>query len=335
MLEHVVAVIEELAGRRVEGDHQVHPRRIAGRLDRVDQEVERGLVGLEVRREAALVSSAGREPLLAQDPLQRVVGLGSHPQALREGLRARRDDHELLKVDLVVGVGSAIEHVHHRHRELHRRARVPGAGCRVEPAEVLVERHAGLGRCCLGRSHRGAQDRVCPQPALVGGAVQLDHGPVERPLVRRVRAPERVRDLAVDVRDGPAHRLAAVLIAAVAQLHRLVLASRGARRHSREATGAGVEHDLDLDRRVAPRVEHLPAVNAVDRRHRAGKATGRRVASVPSLGDPPGGLAQRELRVHAQAARGGDGLEQQRSDQLLGLGPRRRIGPRAARLLPS
>ena len=68
MLEHVVAVIEELAGRRVEGDHQVHPGRIAGRLDRVDQEVERGLVGLEVRREAALVPPPVESPFLLRIP---------------------------------------------------------------------------------------------------------------------------------------------------------------------------------------------------------------------------------------------------------------------------
>ena len=49
----------------------------------------------------------------------------------------------------------------------------------------------------------------------------------------------------------------------------------------------------------------------------------------------PGRLAEGELRVHAEAARGCDRLQQQRADQLLGLGPRRRIGPRAARLLRS
>jgi len=48
--------------------------------------------------------------------LERVEDLGPHSEALVERRRADRDDHELLEVDLVVGVGAAIEDVHHRHR---------------------------------------------------------------------------------------------------------------------------------------------------------------------------------------------------------------------------
>ncbi len=69
MLEDVLAVVEELAGRRVERDHHVHAGRVAGLLDRVDQEVERGPVRLEVRREAALVPPPVESPFLLRIPL--------------------------------------------------------------------------------------------------------------------------------------------------------------------------------------------------------------------------------------------------------------------------
>ena len=49
-------------------------------------------------------------------------------------------DHELLEVDLVVGVGAAVEHVHHRHRQ----------HVRVGAAEVAPQRLAGVGGRRLG-----------------------------------------------------------------------------------------------------------------------------------------------------------------------------------------
>ena len=56
--------------------------------------------------------------------------------------------------------------------------------------------------------------------------------------------------------------LAAVArLVAVAQLDRLVRAGRGARRHGRPADRAVVEDDVDLDRRVAARIEDLARVD--------------------------------------------------------------------------
>ena len=66
--------------------------------------------------------------------------------------RAHRHDHELLEVDLVVGVRAAVQHVHHRHRQHVRRL----------AAEVAPQRQAGLGRGRLGRrraTRRGSRWR--------------------------------------------------------------------------------------------------------------------------------------------------------------------------------
>jgi hypothetical protein len=49
-------------------------------------------------------------------------------------------------------------------------------------------------------------------------------------------------------------------VAAVAELDRLVLAGRRAGRDSCAPERSGLEPDLDLDRRVPPRVEYLGAV---------------------------------------------------------------------------
>ena len=65
------------------------------------------------------------------------------------------------------------------------------------------------------------------------------------------------------------HALAAVArLVAVAQLDRLVGAGRGARRDGRPADRAVGEDDVDLDRRIAARIEDLAGVDDVDRRCR-------------------------------------------------------------------
>ena len=179
--------------------------------------------------------------------------------------RAARHDHELLEVDLVVGVGAAVEHVHHRHRQH------PGG----LPAEVAPQRKALLGGLRMGGGQRDAQDRVGAEARLVGGAVELDQrgrGPPGRRRPCR-RAPRRSRRR----RSPPrAHALALPALAAVAQLGGLELARRRARGHRGVAVSAGAQADLDLDRRVAPAVEDLAGVDSLDLAHRQGLRLARR-----------------------------------------------------------
>ena len=61
-----------------------------------------------------------------------------------------------------------------------------------------------------------------------------------------------------------AHALAAVAVAAVAELDRLELAGGRARRDDGPAGGAGREEHLDLDGGVAARVEDLPPGDVLD-----------------------------------------------------------------------
>ena len=203
MLEHVGAALVDLAGRRVEGDEDVGAGLVAGRLDARQDRLQGRLVGVEVGREAALVAARGREPLRGEALLQRVEDLGADPQALGEARCARRHDHELLEVDRVVGVGAAVEHVHHRHRQ---EARLAAA---VELGQVAVERLAGVDRRRLRRRQRDAEDRVGAEPALVRRAVELDHRLVEGALLGGARPGQRRGDLAVDVLDRPRDALAA------------------------------------------------------------------------------------------------------------------------------
>ena len=254
----------------------------AGGLDPGHEELQGRLVGLEIGGEPALVADRRPEPALGQRPLQRVEDLGPCPQRRREARRAGGDDHELLQVDGVVGVGSAVEDVEHRNREqVGLVAREPG-----ELGDVDVEGDAGLGRGGSGGRQRDAEDRVRPEPRLVRGPVELAQRFVDRGLIGRAGAGQRPGDRVVDVLDGVRDALAEPLGAAVAKLDSLELTGRGAG-WDRGATGrAGVEPNVDLDRRIAPRIEDLACPDVIDRAHqRSGRLPGEPFEQVPQRPD--------------------------------------------------
>src|SRR5579884_3183035 len=249
--EEIVAdelhALAELARRGIEGDRD--PVAMTGALRRLEDQVDRGLAGLEIRREAALVADERREPAFRELLLQRVIDLDAHLQRLCERVRPGRNEHELLQVDRVVRVRAAVDHVEHGNRQ----------GRRLLAAEVAEQRDGRVGGPCLRRGQRDPEDGVRTEAALVRRPVELDQHAVEVLLVRHVEPADRVRDLTVDVRDGRRDALAAPSASAVAQLDRLVDAGGRARRDDRPPALPG--DDLDLDGRVPAGVEHLARAN--------------------------------------------------------------------------
>ena len=222
VLEHVGAVLEDLAGGRVERDGHV----VAGRGSRPPR-CPRSASRAPPRSSRGRARSRPRRP-----PPWRGRGRGASrfsawktsapdAQPLGEARRPHRHDHELLEVDLVVGVRAAVQHVHHRHRA----ARAP-------------PRRRGSARAAA----RPRPRRPWPRPATRPGSRWRRAGPCSacRPArSSRGRAPawsaasrplHRLGQLAVHVRDRLGHALAGPGVAAVAQLHCLELAGGGARR---------------------------------------------------------------------------------------------------------
>ena len=100
-------------------------------------------------------------------------------------------DLEFLKIDGVVSMSPAVDHVEAGH----------GEHGSVVAAQIGVERNT----CCVcrgpGGGHRDTEDRVRSEACLVGGAVELDESCVETGLVGDVEARQRVVDFGSDVRD--------------------------------------------------------------------------------------------------------------------------------------
>ena len=251
-------VVKELRGGDVHGQGDVLAGLVAGLLDGLDDELEGLAVGVEVGGEAALVAQAGGQAALLHDRLEGVVDLGAHAQGLTEGGGADGGDHELLDVHVGVGVGAAVEDVHHGH----------GQDVGVGAADVLEQVQAGGLGGGLGGGQGDAEDGVGAELALVGGAVELDHELVETALVGGVEADDLGGDDVVDVVDGLLHSLAAVTaLVAVAQLNGLEGTGGGARGDGGASGSTVLQEDLDLEGRVATGVEDLAGVNVLDEGH--------------------------------------------------------------------
>ena len=82
--------------------------------------------------EAALVTDGRGHAAGVDDLLEGMERLGTVAKGFTEGRSAHRNDHELLQVEVVVGVSTAVDDVHHRDGHLEG----------THAAEVAVERHA-------------------------------------------------------------------------------------------------------------------------------------------------------------------------------------------------
>ncbi len=254
--ELVAPVLEDLARCRVESNPD--PLAMTCALGGLEDRLDRLLGRLQIGREASLVPHAGRKPTLVQHRLQVMEDLCPHAQSLAIGLGAGRNDHELLEVQPVLGVRSAVDDVHERDRQ-----RV-----RTVPTEPAIERELGLVRGRLGGGERAAEDGIRPEPALPAGSVQVDEDAIERCLVGGVETRQRLGHLAVDVGNGLQNALAQVRRAiAVPKLDCFVLTGRRARWNCRATERSRGEADIDLDGRVASRVEDLAAVHVDDGAH--------------------------------------------------------------------
>ena len=243
--------------RRVNRQRNVLSGNPSRALNRPHQQLQRLLRAFEIRRKAALVAYAGGKPLLQQQRFQRAIAFRAHSHRAGKIVRAGRDEHEFLNIDIVIRVPPAVEHVHHRTGHFARH-------CAAEPA---VNRHS-RGVCrrrsdCNGRG----EHRVCAEARFVLRSVQRDHRRVDRALIRRIHAGQRIRNLDVDRANGVQNILSAERFAPVAILMRLVTAGGCARRCIAIAGRAAFEHRFARDGRIPPRIENAPRAQGLDSHH--------------------------------------------------------------------
>ena len=250
--------VVELGGSGIHGKQDVLAGNVTCSLASLDDVVQGLLVGGEVGSEAALVADAAAQAGIVKDFLQGVVDLGAPAQCLGEGGSADGHDHELLEVNVVVGMGAAVQDIHHGGGQL----------VGVHATDVLVQGKLGGFRCSASGCQGGAQNGVGAELALVVGAVGLDHLVVDSALIVGLKANQHVGDFLVNVGNGLQRALAQITLGiAIAKLDGLECARRSAGRNHSAANGTIVQRDLDLDRGITARIQNLATVHIDDDAH--------------------------------------------------------------------
>ncbi len=233
------------------------------RVDRLKAEIERRLGGRQIWREAAFVADIGVVPGLLQRGLKRVKRLRAPAHGFRERRRADRHDHELLKVDRIVGVRAAIDDIHHRRRQDSRH----GA------ADVTVKRQARSFRRGLGDGERHAEDGVGAEPRLVVRAVERDHRLIDLELILGLKPGDGVEKVAIDGLNRFQDALAAeASLVSVAQFDRFARPGGSAGWNGGSSHRAVFQHDIHLDRGIAAAIKDFAADDVDDRSHFLSKA---------------------------------------------------------------
>ncbi len=247
----VLTVLVHLTSRHVQSQAHVHAGLVAGLFNSLHNHLQGLLVGAQVGGKAALVAHCGNIAAVFQHCFQVMENFRPHAQSLLKAGRTHRHHHKFLNIHVVVRVLAAVQNVHHRHRQ----------GFGVHAAQVTIQRHAKAGRRSFSCRQGNAQNSVCAQPPLVGGAVQLNQQLVQRSLVKS-REPLQLRRNNL---QHIVHRLAGAfaqvtLFVAVAQLHRLMHTGRRAGGYGRPANAAVLQQHLHLHSRVGPAIQNLACV---------------------------------------------------------------------------
>ena len=211
----------------------------------------------DIGRKAALVTQSGGQALLLEHGFERVVHLGTPAHCLFETRCADRRHHEFLDIDSGVGVCAAVEDVHHRHRK----------DVSVRSAEVAEQGQRGRFGGGFGHRQGDAQDRVSSQPGLVRGSVEIEQCLIDQSLIVGGQSDDGRCDLVEDRLDRLLDAFTAVPGAPVTQLDSLVLTRGRPGRHGCAPEGTVDQGHLNLDGRIAARVENFASGDLLDDGH--------------------------------------------------------------------
>src|SRR6185436_7929841 len=126
----------------------------------------------------------------------------THSQCLTKRCRADGHDHELLKVDVVICMRTAVDDIHHGN----------GQCSRVCATEISVERDFEIRCRSSSRGKRNRQERIRSKLRLSCSAIKLEQRLIDLDLVQGIKTFKSRTDHLVDVTYSFCHTLPAVAI---------------------------------------------------------------------------------------------------------------------------
>ena len=242
--------VVELGSSAVHGQGDVGAQLVTGSGNGFGDHFQRFGVGLQVRCETAFVAHCSGVALGLQYLGQVVEDLGTHADGFFQGLGANRLDHELLDVDVVVGVLTTVDDVHHGQRH--------GVDTRgaVQLGDVGVQRQALGSSSGFGVSQGNGQDGVGAELGFVLGTVEVDHDLVNSGLVLGIFTQQSLSDRAVYGFDGFQHAFTQeTALVAVTQFQRFAGTGGRARRSGCHTNKTTFQVNFGLNGRVTTGVD--------------------------------------------------------------------------------
>ena len=199
--------------------------------------------GFQGRGEAAFIPHGCGQAAVMQDVLQRMEDFRTVAQGFPEGGGALGHDHEFLKVNRGVRMGTAVDDVHHGD----------GKHLGIRAAQVFEEGQVKLhgGGFCHGQGD--TQNGIGAQTGFVGRAVQVNHDFVNGGLKGSVMSRDFRSNEFVDVFHGLENALASVALGvSVAQLPGFMLSGGGSAGDGCAPDGAACQGYVHFHGGVAP-----------------------------------------------------------------------------------
>ena len=141
----------------------------------------------EAGSEAAFVTHAGDVAVAGEQGLQGMEYFRADTQGVMEGFRPEGHDHEFLDIQIVGGMRTAVDDVHHGRRH----------DFGVDAAEILIQRQTEKFGGGAGSGKGNAEHGVCAETGLVVRAVKIKQGGVHLHLAQGVKADDGFSDFSV------------------------------------------------------------------------------------------------------------------------------------------
>ena len=249
----VLAVFVPFAGRCIQSN--LHIRCAVACLFNCLQHTRNSiLIRSQIRCKASLIPNGGGKTSPLQHTSQSVVDLRTHLQSLPEGGCTPGHYHDLLDIHIVGSMGTAVQNVHHRHRQ----------HIGIYASHIPVQRHVVMScrrpGCCPGHCQHG----ICPQGGFIGCTVQSAHAPVDPVLIQSTLGNQRRRQHMVYIGYCLANAFPIVAAFLIPQLHCLKHAGGCTAGHTGGTQGTVRQQHLCPDCGIPPGVQHLISSDPFD-----------------------------------------------------------------------
>ena len=192
---HLLILEPKLRSGGIHSNHHINTRLIAGSFNGREHNLYRLHITLNVGSEATLISYIGTVSFFLEHTFEVVKNLNPHAETFRKSVCPHRHNHELLKINAIIGMRPPVQDVHHRDR--HHMC--------IDSAQITVQRLTDGSCGSLSNRQTDPQDGIGTQSALVLCAVALQHERIDVTLIKHAVADELIIEYIFYILAGLQH----------------------------------------------------------------------------------------------------------------------------------